>query len=96
MRHVATTATNTQVPTPERMRIAIDKCLASHASGAVLPFAVIAKETGKAVGMTNYLNVDPSIRRLEIGGTWYRKSAQRTRRPDEKTSHNCPVMEPPD
>ena len=69
----------TQVPTPDEMRIAIDKRLASHANGAVLPFAVIAKETGKAVGMTNFLNIDPRTRRLEIGGTWYRKSMQRTR-----------------
>jgi RimJ/RimL family protein N-acetyltransferase len=61
------------------MRTAIDKRLASHAKGVALPFAVIAKESGKAVGMTNYLNVDPKTRRLEIGGTWYRKSVQRTR-----------------
>ena len=28
--------------------------------------------------MTNYLNIDAANRRLEIGGTWYRESAQRT------------------
>jgi hypothetical protein len=28
--------------------------------------------------MTNYLNAEPDHRRLEIGGTWYRKSVQRS------------------
>ena len=28
--------------------------------------------------MTNYLNIDAVNRRVEIGGTWYRESAQRT------------------
>jgi RimJ/RimL family protein N-acetyltransferase len=34
--------------------------------------------TGKVVGMTSYWNVDEAHRRVEIGGTWYRKSMQRT------------------
>ena len=33
---------------------------------------------GSAVGMTNFLNIDATNRRVEIGGTWYRKSLQRT------------------
>jgi N-acetyltransferase len=28
--------------------------------------------------MTNYLNIEPDHRRVEIGGTWYRKSIQRS------------------
>jgi RimJ/RimL family protein N-acetyltransferase len=28
--------------------------------------------------MTNYLNIEPDHRRLEIGGTWYRQSVQRS------------------
>jgi RimJ/RimL family protein N-acetyltransferase len=40
--------------------------------------AVIDARTAKAVGMTGYWNVDAPNRHVEIGGTWYRKSMQRT------------------
>jgi RimJ/RimL family protein N-acetyltransferase len=42
------------------------------------PFAVIDPATGQAVGMTTYMNIDAANRRVEIGSTWYRQSAQRT------------------
>ena len=44
----------------------------------MLPFAVIDTEIGKAVGMTTYMNFDAANRRIEIGSTWYRRSAQRS------------------
>jgi RimJ/RimL family protein N-acetyltransferase len=44
----------------------------------MLPFAVRDTRTGKVVGMTSYWNVEEAHRRVEIGGTWYRKSMQRT------------------
>ena len=34
--------------------------------------------TGKIVGATRYCNIDQNHQRLEIGYTWYAKSAQRT------------------
>ena len=43
-----------------------------------MPFAAVDPETGKAVGMTSYLNLDAKNKRLEIGATWYRKSVQRS------------------
>ena len=49
-----------------------------YQKGEMLPFAVIDAATGKAVGITTYLNIDPIHQRLEIGATWYRKSSQRT------------------
>jgi N-acetyltransferase len=39
---------------------------------------VIDNATGRAVGMTTYMNVDAINRHVEIGSTWYRKSVQRT------------------
>jgi len=45
----------------------------------MLPFAVIENTTGKAVGMTTYMNVDAANRRVEIGSTWYAKRVQRSR-----------------
>ena len=49
-----------------------------HAAGTMLPFAVIEAATGKAVGMTTYMNADAVNKRVEIGATWYRKRVQRT------------------
>jgi RimJ/RimL family protein N-acetyltransferase len=68
----------TSAPEPEKMREEIDRRLALQAAGSMLPFAVIDNTTGKAVGMTTYMNADPLNKRLEIGSTWYRKSVQRT------------------
>lgn len=68
----------TSVPAPEGMGPEIDRRLSQLATGATVPFAIIDNATGRAVGMTNYLNIDAVNRRVEIGGTWYRKSVQRT------------------
>ncbi len=68
----------TAVPSPETMHLQIERRLSEQAAGATLPFAILDNATGKAVGMTNYLNVDAVNRRVEIGGTWYRRSVQRT------------------
>jgi len=68
----------TSVPRPEMMHAEIDRRLDLQRQGSMLPFGVIDRISGKAVGMTTYLNVDSVHRRLEIGSTWYRKSVQRT------------------
>ena len=73
----------TQIPAPDQMRVLIDQRLAQQASGAWLPFAIIDATTNTAVGMTNYIDVDAQNRRLEIGGTWYLRRAQRTARNTE-------------
>src|SRR5207244_4140269 len=68
----------TSVPAPEKMGADIDRRLNLHAAGTMLPFAVMEAATGKAVGMTTYMNADAVNKRVEIGATWYRKSVQRT------------------
>ena len=71
----------TSVPTPEGMAAEIQRRLDLHAKGSMLPFAVIAQDgelTGKAVGMTTYMNIDAANRRVEIGSTWYRRAVQRS------------------
>jgi len=68
----------TSVPKPENMRAELDRRLELQRQETMLPFAVIDASTGQAVGMTTYMNVDSLHRRVEIGSTWYRKSAQRT------------------
>jgi RimJ/RimL family protein N-acetyltransferase len=47
------------------------------ASASMTPFAVVDPASGRAVGMTTYMNIDAANRRVEIGSTWYRHSVQR-------------------
>lgn len=68
----------TSIPSPDKLVDFVDQQLAAQADGTLLPFAVLDNTTGKAVGTTNYLNVEPHHRHVEIGGTWYRKSVQRS------------------
>ena len=68
----------TTIPSPDEMENEIARRLLLREQGSWLPFAVIDHATAKAVGMTNYLNIDAANRRLEIGGTWFRRSVQRT------------------
>ncbi|WP_299348402.1 GNAT family protein [uncultured Shimia sp.] len=66
----------TFVPAPDGITDEIDNRLAQQHAGSMLPFAIL-DPSGKAVGMTTYMNIDAPNRRLEIGSTWYRKSVQR-------------------
>ena len=68
----------TSVPKPEGVEAEIARRLGLREKRTMLPFAIIDKRTGRAVGMTTYMNIDAANRRLEIGSTWYRKSVQRT------------------
>lgn len=68
----------TSVPRPQEMQEAIAARLRAQVAGQSTPFAVVSRSLGKAVGMTSYLNVVPSVKRLEIGSTWYARSVQRT------------------
>jgi N-acetyltransferase len=68
----------TFVPTPEEVGAEIDRRLEQQRKGTMLPFTVIDAATGKAAGMTTYMNIDADTKRIEIGSTWYRQSVQRT------------------
>ena len=68
----------TWVPSPKTMQADIDRRLALQAAGTMLAFTVVDNTTGRAVGMTTYMNVDANNRHVEIGSTWYRKSLQRS------------------
>lgn len=67
----------TSVPSPEGMSAEIERRLGLHAKGSMLPFTVLDAET-RVVGMTTYMNIDSVHRRVEIGSTWYARSAQRS------------------
>jgi RimJ/RimL family protein N-acetyltransferase len=68
----------TSVPTPEGMGAAIERRLELQAEGKMAPWAVISRSSGLAVGMTTYMNIDASNRRVEIGSTWLGRDAQGT------------------
>jgi hypothetical protein len=67
----------TSVPEPEQTRKYIEDALAMRQAGNRFAFVVLDAE-GKVLGSSSYHDIVPSIRRLEIGYTWYAKSAQRS------------------
>ncbi|MFT3791367.1 MAG: GNAT family protein [Rudaea sp.] len=68
----------TNVPSPETMRADIERRLALRERGSMLPFVVVDNARNGLVGATSYMNIDAANRRVEIGSTWYARSAQRT------------------
>ena len=66
----------TAIPAPDGMKAEIERRLDLQSKGTMLPFTVL-DASGTPVGMTTYMNIDAASRRLEIGSTWYRQSAQR-------------------
>jgi RimJ/RimL family protein N-acetyltransferase len=67
----------TAIPSPQGMAAEIQRRLNLQAAGSMLPFTVLDAH-GRVVGMTTYMNIDAANRRVEIGSTWYAKSAQRS------------------
>ena len=68
-------------PTPRskaEMLAIIDAALSARDKGDAFPWAVIDRKTGKAIGSTRYLGIDPVNMSVEIGWTWYGASARRT------------------
>jgi N-acetyltransferase len=68
----------TSVPEPENTRKYIEDALKMRDDGNRFAFAVIDEASGKVLGSTSYHDILPTVKRLEIGYTWYAKSAQRT------------------
>lgn len=62
----------------EKMLGLIEYLLAEQARGTDLPFTVIDQSSGRAIGMTRYMDIQPGNRAVEIGGTWYGVAYQRT------------------
>jgi RimJ/RimL family protein N-acetyltransferase len=62
----------------ESMTVWVREMFKRQQIGTDLPFAVIHRASGRAAGATRYLEIRPSHRSLEIGGTWYAPEFQRT------------------
>src|SRR6266446_3707681 len=68
----------TPVRTQEEMATYIETALDEQERGVSLPFAIIDRATGRAIGSTRYGNIDRTHRRVEIGWTWVAREWQRT------------------
>ena len=68
----------TSTPSPENMSADIAGKLARAAAGTMAPFIIRAATDARALGVTCYYDLEPTVPRLEIGYTWLRASAQGT------------------
>jgi RimJ/RimL family protein N-acetyltransferase len=68
----------TAVRTREDMAAYIETALQEQERGVSLPFAILEKATGRAIGSTRYGNIDRTHHRVEIGWTWVAREWQRT------------------
>ena len=68
----------TPIPSPETMSAEIDRRLGLYEQGTMMPFATIDVETGKAIGMTTFMNMRLDHFKVEIGSTWMAASYQGT------------------
>jgi RimJ/RimL family protein N-acetyltransferase len=66
------------VRTAEEMAAYIETALQEQDRGVSLPFAILEKATGRAIGSTRYGNIDRTHHRVEIGWTWVARDRQRT------------------
>ena len=56
----------------------IAEALAAQAAGDQLPFAIVERKSGKAIGSTRYLEIRRRDRAIEIGWTWINPAYQRS------------------
>ncbi|VTU29472.1 hypothetical protein SRS16CHR_04476 [Variovorax sp. SRS16] len=68
----------TSVPEPQETRAYIETALKMREAGHRLAFAVTDEASGTVLGCTSYHDIVPSLKRVEIGYTWYAKRCQRT------------------
>jgi N-acetyltransferase len=66
------------VRTVDEMAAYIETALGEQERGISLPFAIVEKATGRAIGSTRYGNIDRTHHRVEIGWTWVARDWQRT------------------
>jgi RimJ/RimL family protein N-acetyltransferase len=68
----------TSVPAPDETRAYIETALQMREAGDRFAFAVIDDATHRVLGSSSYHDILPSVKRVEIGYTWYAKSQQRS------------------
>ena len=77
----------TSVPQPEQTKTYIKEALEGRELGHRFAFAVIESSSKEVLGCTSYHDILPSVKRLEIGYTWYAKHYQKT-----SVNRTCKLM----
>ena len=70
--------TTNLVSTPGEMSVYVESALQMQSEGTALPFAIIERASGRAIGSTRFGNINPNHRRVEIGWTWIARLWQRS------------------
>lgn len=68
----------TSTPHFSQVKQYIELALQQKTEGSRFPFVVIEDLSNEVLGTTSYHDILTSVKRLEIGYTWYAKRAQRT------------------
>jgi N-acetyltransferase len=68
----------TSVPEPSQVGAYIETALQMRQAGDRFAFAVLDDRTGRVMGSTSFHDILPAVKRVEIGWTWYARSAQRS------------------
>ncbi len=68
----------TTVPEPENVAAYIQTALEMREAGDRFAFAVLDTTTGDVLGSSSYHDILPTVKRVEIGYTWYAARCQRT------------------
>ncbi len=61
------------------MRTWAETALGNREAGSELPFVIIERDSGKAIGSTRFMDIRPAHRGLEIGYTWLGQEWWRTK-----------------
>jgi RimJ/RimL family protein N-acetyltransferase len=62
----------------EEMRARNEEALERAREGSEVPFAIVLRASGRAIGSTRYIDIRRAHRGLEIGWTWIGREWQRT------------------
>ena len=68
----------TSVPEPENTRKYIEDALVMREAGNRFAFCVTESASGRVLGSSSFHDILAAVKRVEIGWTWYAKSAQRS------------------
>ncbi len=68
----------TSVPEPDQTAQYIRDALAAREAGLRFAFAILDAASGTVLGSSSYHDIIASVKRVEIGYTWYAKRCQRT------------------
>ncbi len=69
--------TPTQIHSAVDLDAYIETALRWQRAGTTIPFATVDRSTGRAIGSTQFGNIDPQNRRAEIGWIWLGRDFQR-------------------